>query len=128
MQFFVATCDLWPGASILVEDVGGCTKSPISAEDVRTNREQLELANCLKSQWEEALQGLNSQQILDAYVAAEYGAQGFRLSKKHPLGAFCNDGFLPVSLVSMILTRYATYDFAKIRRDGDLRYNLPEAR
>ena len=66
--------------------------------------------------------------VIGAYVAAEYGAQGLRLPKKHPLRVFCNDGFLPIGLKSVISKRYAAYDFAKIRRDGDRRYNLPEAR
>lgn len=61
-------------------------------------------------------------------MAAAYEDQGMRLSKKHPLQDFCNDGIFPPGLRKLILNRYETYAFASIRQELDKRYQLPEPR
>lgn len=116
-----------PAEVVFLGDVGRAGP-PLSPERVRENQLKLKYAAYLMDQWSDALCKLKPIEILDAYVAAAYEDQGMRLSKKHPLQDFCNDGIFPPGLRKLILNRYEAYAFASIRQKIDKRCHLPEPR
>ena len=114
-----------PGEVVFLGDFDFVGEPP-SAAEIAENQSKLKHAAYLMDQWRHALPKLKPGEIWDAYVAAAYEDLSLHLSKKHPLGVFCEGGLLPPRLKRMILECYEEYDFAQFRLDNDQRYDLPE--